>query len=131
MRVDPLRQAEALLLAAGLGLAAGLLYDLRRPPRWRLRGLAAFLADLLFCLCLGAALFVYAMSLGEGRLGLGALAAAWLGFLAYHRLLSPRLLPLFVSLFHFLDIVPECVKKFLKKCSFSQKNSFKNEKNDL
>lgn len=131
MHVDPLYQAEALLLALGIGLGAGLLYDLLRPPRWRLRGLAAFGLDALFCLGLGAALFVFAMSFGEGRLGLGALAAAWVGFLAYHRLLSPRLLPQFVKLFQHLDIMRARTKKNVKKFSFFKKSTFKNGKNDL
>ena len=55
MRVDPARQAQTLLLAALLGLAAGLVYDLLRPPRRRLRGPAALLPDALFCLLVGAA----------------------------------------------------------------------------
>ena len=76
MHIDPLRQGLALLAAACLGLGAGLLYDLLRPPRWRLRAAAAFVLDALYCLLLGAALFLFAMSFGEGRLGIGALAAA-------------------------------------------------------
>ncbi len=115
MRVDPLHQGAALLLAAAIGIGAGLLYDLLRPPRWRNRGLAAFLLDALFCLILGAALFLFAMSFGDGRLGLGALAAAWTGFLAYQRLLSPRLLPLFVKIFHYLGFIPAKFKILSKK----------------
>lgn len=131
LRVDPARQAEALLLAVLIGLAAGLLYDLLRPPRRSLRGLAAFVPDALFCLLLGAALFLYAMSLGGGRLGIGALAAAWTGFLAYQRLLSPRLLPIFVKLFQYLDIIPRIRKKTKKFFEKMQKRSFKNGKDAL
>lgn len=131
MHIDPLYQAEALLLAVGIGLGAGLFYDLLRPPRWRLHGLAAFGLDALFCLVLGAAFFVFAMSFGEGRLGLGALAAAWVGFLAYHRLLSPLLLPLFVKLFQFLDIMRGSMRKFVKKFNIFEKSTLKNEKNVL
>jgi hypothetical protein len=121
MRVDPLRQAEALGLAVLIGIGAGLLYDLLRPPRWRLRAAAAFALDALYCLILGAALFVFAMSRGDGRLGLGALAAAWTGFLAYHWLLSPRLLPLFVKIFQYLGVVPAFLKKILKKVADFEK----------
>ena len=126
MRVDPLRQGLALLAAALLGLGAGLLYDLLRPPRWRLRAAAAFALDALYCLILGAALFLFAMSWGEGRLGLGALAAAWTGFLAYHWLLSPLLLPFFVKLFQYLDIPRRKSKEIYKKIQFSAKKYFKN-----
>lgn len=131
MHVDPLRQAEALGLAAAIGLGAGLLYDLLRPARWQRRGLAAFLFDALFCLSLGAALFVFAMSLGDGRLGLGALAAAWTGFLVYQHRISPLLLPLIVKVFQILDNFRRSFKNFIKKFGFSEKNSFKNETNDL
>ena len=121
MRVDLLRQAEALGLAVLIGIGAGLLYDLLRPPRWRLRAAAAFALDALFCFLCGAALFLYAMSLGDGRLGIGALAAAWTGFLAYHWLLSPRLLPLFVKIFQYLGVVPAFLKKILKKVADFEK----------
>ncbi len=126
MHVDPLRQGLTLLAAALLGLGAGLLYDLLRPPRWRLRAAAAFVLDALYCLILGAALFLFAMSWGEGRLGLGALAAAWTGFLAYHWLLSPLLLPFFVKLFQYMDIARRKSKEIYKKIQFSAKKYFKN-----
>ena len=126
MRVDPLRQGLALLAAALLGLGAGLLYDLLRPPRWRLRAAAAFGLDALYCLILGAALFLFAMSWGEGWLGLGALAAAWAGFLAYHWLLSPLLLPFFVKLFQYMDIASRKSKEIYKKIQFFAKKYFKN-----
>ena len=97
MRVDPARQAQTLLLAALLGLAAGL----------------------------------FAMSAGEGRLGLGALAAAWTGFLAWLRLCSPFVLPLFDRLFQYLDIIPLFLEKKRKKFQKSKKKTFKNGKNAL
>ena len=131
MRVDPARQAQTLLLAALLGLAAGLVYDLLRPPRRRLRGPAALLPDALFCLLVGAAFFLFAMSAGEGRLGLGALAAAWTGFLAWLRLCSPFVLPVFDRLFQYLDIIPLFLEKKRKKFQKSKKKTFKNGKNAL
>jgi len=126
MHIDPLRQGLALLAAACLGLGAGLLYDLLRPPRWRLRAAAVFALDALYCLLLGAALFLFAMSFGEGRLGIGALAAAWTGFLVYHRTLSPLLLPLFSKVFQYLDETREKLKNFLIKIQFFAKKYFKN-----
>ena len=126
MHIDPLRQGLALLAAACLGLGAGLLYDLLRPPRWRLRAAAAFALDVLYCLLLGAALFLFAMSFGEGRLGIGALAAAWTGFLVYHRTLSPLLLPLFSKVFQYLDGTREKLKNYLIKIQFFAKKYFKN-----
>lgn len=131
MQIDPIRQAEALLLAALIGLGAGFVYDLLRPPRWHGRALRAFLADALFCLILGAALFLYAMSFGEGRLGLGALASAWTGFLAYHALLSPRLLPIFVNVYQYLDKMRSACKKRRKKPLFLKNNTLKMKKNAL
>lgn len=115
MEIDPGRQAAALGLAALIGLGAGLVYDLLRPPRWHGRAALGFLADALFCLLLGAALFCYAMTLGEGRLGIGALAAAWTGFLCYHAWLSPLLLPVFVRIYQNLDNTTASWKKYLKK----------------
>lgn len=126
MHIDPLRQGLALLAVACLGLGAGLLYDLLRPPRWRLRAAAAFVLDALYCLVLGAALFLFAMSFGEGRIGIGALAAAWTGFLVYHRTLSPLLLPLFSKVFQYLDETREKLKNFLIKIQFFAKKYFKN-----
>ena len=89
------RQAAALLFAALLGALAGRLYDLLRPLRGALRQPWAALTDLLYALAVGAGLFFFAMSAGDGRLGLWELTAALLGFLLYLHRLSPRLLPLF------------------------------------
>ena len=92
-----LQQAAALLLACLLGMAAGLLYDLLRPLRRVLRQPWAALADLLYGLCVFTGLFLFAMSAGDGRLGLWELSAALLGFLLYLHRLSPFLLPLFTA----------------------------------
>ena len=123
MRTDPLRQGAALLGALLIGFAAGLLYDLLRPPRRAGRGLAAFLADAFFCLTVGAALFLFAMSLGEGRLGIGALASAWTGFLAWQHTLGPLLLPHFAKVFQYLDKLHGNGEKFVKKLRFSKKST--------
>lgn len=123
MGTQTLRQAAGLLASLLSGLGAGLLYDLLRPPRWQGRSAAALLLDALFCLVCGAAFFLLAMSFGDGRLGLAPLAAAWLGFLAYHRFLSPRLLPGFVKIYQNLDKIPRGIKKIRKKSDFSEKNT--------
>ena len=124
MRVDNAAQAQALLRALALGLGAGLLYDLLRPPRWTLCGPCAFLLDALYCLALGAALFLYAMSAPDGTLGIAALAAAWAGFLLYHAALSRLLLPLFSKLFQKMDIASKKTKKTLKKLWYFAKKYF-------
>ena len=86
-------QLLRLLAALALGAGGGLLYDLLRPLR-RDRGRAAELAaDGLFCLTMGAAAFVFAMSSPSGRLGQWEIASVSCGFLAWLHLLSPRLAP--------------------------------------
>ena len=84
-------QALYLLLAAGLGTALGLLYDLLRPLR---RRTGDALWDLLFCAAAAGACFCFAMYSGSGRLGSGGLAAALAGFLLYVHALSPSVAPL-------------------------------------
>ena len=119
------REALALLISALLGLGAGLLYDLLRPPRRAAKHFPAALLDLLYVLSVGAGLFLYAMSAGDGRLGQWELAAALLGFLLYLHLLSPWILPLIEAAARFagksLETLGNPVKKFLLK----QKKFFK------
>ncbi len=61
MGVQLERQLWALLLALALGAAAGLLYDLLRPPRRRTGPRLGALLDVLFCLLSGCGAFLYAM----------------------------------------------------------------------
>ena len=89
MEVDLYAQALGLLRSAALGLAGGMLYDLLRPLRHRLRPLAALLCDAFFCLLLGAASFALAMSAGSGRLGTVELCAGLAAFLLYLNGISP------------------------------------------
>ena len=124
MQIDNRAQALSLLTALLIGLAAGLLYDLLRPARWHGGATRALLLDMLYCLTLGAGLFVYAMSCGGGRLGLGALALAWLGFLCYIHGFSRLFLPLFVKLFHVLELLAERIKKYRKKAADFAKKTF-------
>ena len=124
MQIDNRAQALALLVALGIGLASGLLYDLLRPARWQGGRLLSLLLDTLFCLLLGAGFFVYAMSCGDGRLGLGALALAWIGFLFYQKRVSPALLPIFVNIFSISSLKMEKAKKILKKSGVFAKKIF-------
>ena len=98
MAVSVAAQARALLGALALGLAAGVLYDLFRVVRVRVR--LAFLGpalDLLFWLCCTVAFFLW--SAGSGGLVriytvILCLAGGWF----YFSLVSPRLLPLYYRL---------------------------------
>lgn len=119
-------QALALLLALGLGTGLGLLYDLLRPPRRRSGRMLAGLLDLLFALAAGAAVFVYAMSAGSGRLGLWELTAALLGFLFYLHVLSPALLPLLELPYRVMEKTMRSCKKNGKKLADSAKKFFPN-----
>ena len=125
-----LRQAAALGLAFCLGLASGLLYDLLRPPR-RALGRAGALLDALYCLAVGAGLFVFAMSAGDGRLGQWELAAALLGFLAYLHVLSPLLLPPIRRLADGTARLCQGLEARAKKLRKIEKNSLKNSNDAL
>lgn len=119
-------EALALLLALGLGTGLGLLYDLLRPPRWRGGAVLAAVLDLFFALAAGAAVFVYAMGAGSGRLGLWELAAALLGFLFYLHALSPALLPLLELPYRVMENTIRSCKKVGEKLADSAKKSFPN-----
>lgn len=123
MGIELHRQALALLLALGLGVLLGLAYDLLRPPRRRSGQLLGAALDLVFCAAAGFAAFLYAMSAGNGRLGLWELAAMLLGFLLYLSLPSRWLLPLFSRgwelFFRGLDAAKKTLKilrNLAKKC---------------
>ncbi len=119
-------QALALLLALGLGVGLGLLYDLLRPPRRRGGRVLAAALDLLFGLAAGAAVFLYAMSAGSGRMGLWELTAALLGFLFYLHALSPAVLPLLELPCRVMDGIMRLFKKNKEKLLDSAKKTFPN-----
>lgn len=123
MELDIRMQAVRLLLSFCLGAAGGALYDLLRPPRWSL-GRAGFVSDLLYCLLMSAAAFLFAMEAPTGRLGLWELIGVLLGFLTYLLLLSPILLPLFSKIFNVFTKPYHFFKEKLKKGAKNAKKFF-------
>ena len=126
MGLDPKRQAVCLLLAAALGLLLGLCYDALRPPRRKGGALLTVLLDLAFGLLAAWAAFLYAMGVGEGRLGLWALTASFLGFLLYWRLFSPIFSPLWAAAFACICSMIELTKKLFEKLQIFAKKYFQN-----
>lgn len=126
METSLVGQVLALLKASGLGAGLGLLYDLLRPPRRRGGRLLGTALDLLFGLGAGAAVFLFAMGAGSGRLGLWELTAALLGFLFYLHALSPALLPLLELPYRVIKNTIRSCKKNGKKTADSAKKSFPN-----
>ena len=126
MGLDPRRELLRLLLALLLGFALGFVYDVLRPPRRRFGRAVAALLDLLFGLLAAIAAFLFAMSAGEGRLGLWELTASLLGFLLYLHSLSPLFYPLLTALLETLCSIMESTKKFCVNLQISAKKIFQN-----
>lgn len=126
MKTELWEQLAALLFSLLLGALVGLLYDLLRPPRHRTGPAVGALLDLLFCLLAGTGAFFYAMSAGNGRLGLWDLTGMLLGFLLYMYTLSPPLLRLFTAELDFCARVMGGCKKRINKLGISAKNRFQN-----
>lgn len=124
METSLARQGLSLLTALAMGMGLGLLYDLLRPPRRRLRPVPAALLDGLFALASGAAVFVFAMGAGEGRLGLWELTAALLGALLYLHALSPLILPLLELPYRVMGKIMRLSKKVVKNVADPAKRSF-------
>lgn len=118
------RQLLSLVTSFLLGLGLGLGYDLLRPPRYRGGAFAGALLDVLFSLLAGAAIFLCAMGVGEGRLGLWELCASTLGFLLYFPLFSPMILPLLTQGFRLLCSWIAWCKKVCVRCRISAKKNF-------
>ena len=71
MEISVSAQASSFLGALVLGVAVGLLYDVLRVLRVRLRArLLGPVLDLIFWLCVTAALFWYAVGTGNGEVRL-------------------------------------------------------------
>ena len=124
MGLDPRRELRQLAAAWALGVALGFVYDLLRPPRRRFGPALASLLDLLFGLMAALAAFLFAMSAGEGRLGLWEIAASLLGFLLYLYKLSPFFYPIWDRLLGFLCSIMESCKKICVKFQDSAKKNF-------
>ena len=89
MGVDLLDQALTFLGAAGLGTALGLVYDLFRILRRRVRlPLLGSALDLLFWALVTAGLFLYAIAAGGGQLRIYMVLALFLGAVVYFLALS-------------------------------------------
>ena len=124
MGLDPRRELRQLAAAWALGLALGFVYDLLRPPRRRFGAALAALLDLIFGLVAALAAFLFAMSAGEGRLGLWEIAASLLGFLLYLYNLSPFFYPIWDRLLDLLCSIMESCKKFCVNFRNSAKKNF-------
>ena len=87
-------QVRCLMGAVVLGLGTGLLYDLLRVIRWRIKGrIFGGLLDLLFWLTATAALFLWSVDAGQGVVQVSTCLFLFLGAVVYFRVLSPLLLP--------------------------------------
>lgn len=116
-------QALSLLLACGLGLVLGLLYDMLRPIR---RRGGDTLWDGLFCLCAAGAAFFLAMRAESGVLGTGELLMSLLGLLAYFHFLSPACFPAMEALVSEFGVLLTNTQLLIKKVAFSAKKLFQN-----
>lgn len=89
MAIHVTDQLRAFLLAVLLGAAAGIFYDLLRAARRRYPRLTAPL-DLLCCVCVGTALFLFTLRQADGQLrGFILLGAAGGGVLFFSTLSGP------------------------------------------
>lgn len=124
MEIELQHQGLALLLALGMGIAVGLVYDLLRPLRRRTGKAAGAALDVLFCLLSGFMVFSFAMGAGDGRLGLWELTAALLGFVGYLYTLSRPILRIFTAGLDFLCNFMTACKNLIKKTALSAKIIF-------
>lgn len=102
MTVTVWEQAHSLLGGLLLGVATGLLYDLLRCVRYRVRGrIFCALLDLLFWCAVTAALFLWSVAAGRGVVRLSVCAALFLGGAAYLHFFSPLCFPALSTLIGF------------------------------
>jgi len=120
-------QARQFLLAGGLGLALGVLYDLLRALR-RARPRTGPLWDLVFGFLLTPSLALFALYAGRGAFRLFFLPGAALGLLLYFSALSGIFLPFFERLLRllgrFFSVLTAPARFFYKKTRFLLKNLF-------
>ena len=109
-----------------LGFAAGLLYDLLRAVRARIRlPVFTFLSDVLFVLACGTALLLCGLTAGEGRQRLFMTVLAILGGALYFRTVSRAALVFFRLLTELCVFLLRCIAfpflfclNFLKKVKY-------------
>lgn len=130
MELDVSKQLLQLGASWLAGFAIGLLYDVLRVLRRRLK--ASALLDGLFCLAALFALFTLGMSVGGGSLHIFMLAFFALGFASYMLLLSDIVLAVLDKIMRFVGkLLAPLVKlakkicRFVKKC-FSKANKWFN-----
>ena len=108
-------QALVLTLSLLMGAGLGILYDMLRPPRRKMKKISAALVDALYCFLAGFAIFCFAMGADKGRLGTWELLAALAGFLVYMHTLSEYFLCFFSKVLDRLCMVVMSMKKIIKK----------------
>ena len=132
MTIDVAAQGLALCQALGIGAALGVLYDLFRILRVRVRRkLLEPVLDLLFWLVVGAALFLWSQQAWGGEVRAYGALFCLLGGAAYFWLLSPiflwvgyRLADLTTLLLGILTLPLRIFRGILKKIRKLMKNTF-------
>ena len=118
-------QAFLLAMAFALGAVIGICYDILRPLRYRCSAFIKIGTDFAFALLSAVLLFLFAMSAGNGRLGLWELAAALAGFLAYLYTLSDVFFAAFDRVFSFFSRVGRALGKHISDIANLVKKIFK------
>ena len=126
MEIELTKQAAALGAAIVLGLLLGLIYDFLRPFRRRASKAAAVCIDVIYGLCSGCGVFLYAMAAPGGRLGLWELSLTLLGFLGYTWILSERVYRLTNGAYSLVGHFVLCIENIIKKFRNMTKLFFQN-----
>ncbi|MDD4715418.1 MAG: spore cortex biosynthesis protein YabQ [Oscillospiraceae bacterium] len=99
-------QAAAFAGAVALGLAVGLVYDILRILRVRLKNrLLSGILDLIFWIIVIAAVFLYALSAGDGQVRIFMALGLMGGGMLYFCLLSPPMLWLGYRIADFISLL--------------------------
>lgn len=114
----------SLLLAAAVGIGAGILYDGLRPVRRAVVPLAAALLDGVFCALAACALFFLTMSSKSGALGLWEMSAAAAAVLLYFHSFSRFFSSFFAAAFDKQLAAARKAKNAVKKSIASIKKFF-------
>ncbi len=127
MEIDVSRQLLQIGVSWLTGFASGLVYDIFRVLRRRLK--ASSLFDGLFCLAVLFALFTLGMSAGEGSLHIFMLAFFCLGFASYMLLLSDVVLALLNKIAQLIAALFAPMLLIMKKTGAVVKKLFSNAGN--